>query len=258
MRKKLPLLAIAFLAAAATFAQTPNLAAPYSFETHQKLSRDIYNQASRVHSSLKPLFLDDSLLRKSADSIFNYGLDTLRKAWVYRKLFDEHLIEVKNKDYTAYIDFIPDFQLGRDLKEERATWLNTRGFQAGGTIGKKFSFYTSGFENQGRFARYYNTLIDSQQVVPGQSYDRTFGRKDVKDWSYVSALVSYSPVKFLNVTIGQDKTFIGDGYRSMILSDNSSNYPFIRLAGNLGSVQYMAMWAAMQDPSATQISYDVG
>ena len=252
------MLVLAILAVSGSFAQTPNLAEPYSFETYQKLSPQIYNHRSRFHSSLKPLFLDDSLLRRSADSIFNYGTDTIHKQWVYRKLFKEHLVEIKSAEYTAYLDFMPDFQLGQELNEEKVTWLNTRGFQAGGTIGKKFSFYTSGFENQGKFARYYVDYIDSQLVVPGQSYDRTFGRKDIKDWSYVSALVSYSPVKFLNITLGQDKTFIGDGYRSMILSDNSSNYPFIRLTGNLGSLRYMAMWAAMQDPSATQISYDVG
>jgi hypothetical protein len=80
----------------------------------------------------------------------------------------------------------------------------------------------------------------------------------VKDWSYATALISYSPIKYLNITAGQDKNFIGDGYRSMILSDVSSNYPFIKLTGTLGNVQYMAMWASMQDPNATQISYDVG
>ena len=31
-------------------------------------------------------------------------------------------------------------------------------------------------------------------MVPGQAYDRSFG-KDTKDWSYVTALVSYTPDK---------------------------------------------------------------
>lgn len=257
MIKKLFTLVLAILAAFNLFAQTPNLAEPYSFEVNQKLSRDIYNQGSRFHSSLKPMFLDDSLLKQSADSIFNYGIDTTRTSWVYRKLFTEHLVEVSKADYTAYMDFLPDFQIGQDMEDQTTTWLNTRGFQVGGTVGKKFSFYTSGFENQGKFARYYREYVDSNLVVPGQSYDRTFGRKEVKDWSYVSAVLSYTPVKFLNVTIGQDKTFIGDGYRSMILSDFSSNFPFVRLTGNLGNVQYTAMWAAMQDPSAKRASPDV-
>lgn len=257
MIKKLALLASVLTVAFATSAQTPNLAFPYSFETDHKLSRDIYNRKTRIHSSLKPLFLDDSLLRRSADSLFNFGIDTGRMSWAYRKVFAEHLIDIKKADYTAFIDFLPDFQIGQDLADDNTTWLNTRGFQAGGTVGKKFSFYTSGFENQGKFARYYSEYINDRKVVPGQSYDRTFARKEVKDWSYVTALISYTPVKYLNITLGQDKTFIGDGYRSMILSDQASNYPFIRLTGKLGNVQYMAMWTAMQDPSAPRLSEDV-
>ena len=258
MIKKLTTLAMAILAALNLYAQTPNLAEPYSFGTYEKLSRQIYNQNSRFHSSLKPLFLDDSLIKAAADSVFNFGIDTSQRTWWHRKLLSEHLVDVKRPAYTAYIDFLPDFMIGQDISDEKTTWMNTRGFQIGGTVGKKFSFHTSGFENQGKFANYYRAYIDSQLVVPGQSYDRSFGRREVKDWSYVSALVSYTPVEFLNITLGQDKTFIGDGYRSLILSDFASNYPFIRLTGKLGNVQYMTMWAAMQDPSAFQISYDVG
>jgi hypothetical protein len=259
MIKKLITFALATLAVSSSFGQTPNLAQPYSFGIYQKLSPQIYDQNSRLHSSIRPLFLDDSLLKDAADSIFNYGIiDTSRGSWGHRKLLKEHLVDVKGDGYSAYIDFLPDFRIGQDTEDQNTTWLNTRGFQVGGTVGNKFSFYTSGFENQGKFAGYYRRYIDSQLVVPGQSYDRSFGRSEVKDWSYVSALVSYTPAKFLNITVGQDKNFIGDGYRSMILSDYASNYPFIRLTGQLGNVQYMAMWAAMQDPSATQVSYDVG
>jgi hypothetical protein len=258
MIKKFASLVITVFALSNVYAQTPNQVQPYSFDLSQKLSPQVYNRNSRFHSSLKPLFLDDSLIQRAADSIFTYGTDTSRHSRLYRKVFSEHLVDVKRPDYSAYIDFLPDFQAGQEMADQNTTWLNTRGFQAGGTVGKKFSFYTSGFENQARFANYYQNYIDAQQVVPGQSYDRTFGRKDIKDWSYVTALVSYSPAKFLNVTIGQDKTFIGDGYRSMILSDFSSNYPFIRLTGNLGNVQYMAMWTAMQDPSSTRISSNTG
>ena len=179
------------------------------------------------------------------------------KSYIHRKVFTEHLIDVKKEDYTAYIDFLPDFIIGK--ADSKNTWLNTRGFQIGGTVAKNFSFYTSGYENQGQFADYYLNYINTNHVVPGQSYDRKKNRPGlVKDWSYATALISYSPIKYLNITAGQDKNFIGDGYRSMILSDVSSNYPFIKLTGTLGNVQYMAMWASMQDPNATQISYDVG
>jgi hypothetical protein len=39
--------------------------------------------------------------------------------------------------------------------------------------------------------------------------------KTTKDYSYATAILSYTPIKQLNITLGQDKTFIGDGYRSI-------------------------------------------
>jgi len=230
---------------------------PYSFQFYQKLSSEIYNPDTRLHSSMKPFFIDDSLLQDKSKLLLSVGVDSVRKSWVLRKLFNEHLFDMQMEDFTVYADFLPDFQIGRDASGGKNTFLNTRGYQIGGTIGKKFSFYTSGYENQGRFASYYDNYVNTTNVVPGQSYNRSSG-KITKDWSYVTATLSYTPIKYLNITAGYDKTFIGDGYRSMLLSDFSSPYPFLKLTGNLGNVQYMVMWAAMQDPGAPKLSYDAG
>lgn len=230
---------------------------PYSFDFYNKLSRDIYNKNTRFHSSLRPVFINDTLIQHTADSILSFGVDTNRKTFIGRKLFNEHLVDIRKEDYTAYLDFLPDFAVGQ--ADGKTTWLNTRGYQIGGTIGKNFYFYTSGYENQAKLPAYYDSYVNATRVVPGQSYDRSFAQP-TKDWSYVSALISYTPVKYLNITIGQDKNFIGDGYRSMLLSDYTSNYPFLKLTATLGNVRYMAMWAALQEPNARKVngSYDVG
>lgn len=233
---------------------------PYDYQFYQKLDSSVYSNKSRFHSSLKPFLSDDPLISGQYQRLMDMGVDSLHKrSWLHRKIFQEHLIELKDKDYSVYIDFLPDFQVGRDFANHKTTWLNTRGYQLGGTIGKKFFFYTSGYENQGVFADYINRYIDRNAksnffVVPGQAYDRSFG-KNTRDWSYATALLSYTPNKYLNIALGQDKTFIGDGYRSVLLSDFAANYPFLKLTATLGNVRYMAMWAYMQDPLAPKFSY---
>ncbi|MCX2574025.1 gliding motility protein RemB [Pedobacter sandarakinus] len=250
------LLAISFTGA---FAQSQYQ--PYSYQYYQKLGAEVYNPETRFHSSLKPFFIDDSLLKDRHQLLMNVGVDTNRKSWLLGKLFNEHLLDIKKEDFTVYADFLPDFQIGRDFSGKQNVWLNTRAYQIGGTVGKKFSFYTSGFENLGQFSQYYNQYVNQTGVVPGQSYNRAYGfnaGKTSLDWSYVTAVISYTPIKYLNISAGYDKTFIGDGYRSMLLSDFSSPTPFLKLTGNLGNVQYLAMWTAMQDPGATKLSYDAG
>jgi hypothetical protein len=240
-------------------AQTPNNYQPYSFEFYQRLNKEVYNTNSKFHSAIKPYFQDDSLLNTKLNSFYNYGLDTtVKKSLIYRKLFNEHLIEVNNNDFTFYADFLPDFQVGYDQQNKRNIWLNTRGYQVGGTIGNKFSFYTSGFENQAKFSTYVQNFVNNNGIIPSQVNDKFGSGRDVKDWAYATAVLSYTPVKYINLTLGQDKNFIGDGYRSVLLSDVATNYPFFKLTADLGNVKYMSLWAQFQDLKSPQFSYDNG
>lgn len=230
---------------------------PYSYQFYQKFNEDLYSTQTRFHTALKSYIIDSALQHKY-DSLMNYGADTTKHhSWVYRKLFNEHLFDVKTKDYTFFADYLPDLVIGKNFADHKNVWTNTRAYQLGGTVGKNFYFYSSGSENQAVFPEYLTTYINQTGIVPGRAYDRSFG-KNTKDWSDVSAIVSYTPVKYLNITLGHDKTFIGDGYRSVLLSDYASNYPFLKLTANLGNVRYMAMWAYMTDPASPTLSYDNG
>ncbi|HEY4198476.1 MAG TPA: gliding motility protein RemB [Mucilaginibacter sp.] len=227
---------------------------PYSYQFYQKLDNAVYSPATSLHTSIKPYLIgDSSAIRPLYDSLMLRNEDK-KESWFYRKLFKEHLFDERTKDYTFYADYLPDLQIGREFSEPKTVWLNTRGYQVGGTIGSNFFFYTSGYENQGRFANYETDYIQQVGIVPGQAYDKSFG-KPTKDWSYATALIGYAPSKSILIALGDDKTFIGDGYRSVLLSDYASSYPLLRLNINLGkNVQYMAMWAYMEDPDATQFN----
>jgi hypothetical protein len=229
---------------------------PLGYQLDQKFNAAIYSTSTSFHTSLRP-FLIDSALNVQWNEIMQRGVDSSRKSWVERKLFNEHLFDEHTKDYTFFGDFLPDLQLGHDFLGANSTtvpntqYLNTRGYQFGGTVGSKFYFYTSGYENQGRFPSYYVDADRKIGFVPGQAYDRnTYG--PTHDWAYVTSVLSYTPIKQLNITLGEDKTFIGDGYRSLLLSDFAANYPLFRLTANLGKVQYMIMWAYLQDAAAFQ------
>lgn len=231
---------------------------PHSYQFNQKLNETLYDGKNNIHTSLKP-YLITPAIRLRYDSLMNLGTDTSRKGWIPRKLLNEHLIDIKTDQYRFYADFLPDLQIGRDFKRNNKTWLNTRGYQFGLNIGDRFSFYTSGYENQALFTPYVHDFINQYKVVPGQSIkDFDPNNKDT-DFSYVTAVLSYAAIKdHLNITFGHDKNFIGDGYHSLFLSDVSSPYTSLKLTGELGKVQYMSMWAYMIDPLAPRFSMDRG
>ncbi|MBB6271526.1 hypothetical protein HDF26_001953 [Pedobacter cryoconitis] len=221
---------------------------PLGHDLNNKLGKEIYfNNSKRIHTSLLPYIVSDidssgkdSLLK----SVMPLEKDWQSKNWLFRKIFQQHLVEVNDKDYSFYLDFLPDLQIGR--QGGNTTWLNTRGIEIGGKIGKQFSFTSHFYENQGKFARYITDYITTNRVVPGQGYAKLYGKGGF-DYAYSGGTLSYTPSKYLNVQLGYDKNFIGDGYRSLLLSDNSFNYPFLKVTATLGSVRYMAMWAQFID-----------
>ncbi len=231
---------------------------PYSFYQYQKLGRQLYNIDSRLHTSIKPIIGEDTLINNSLDSLMAVGTERSYNSLVLRKLFNEHLVSIQKEDFNVYIDFLPDFIIGKDVSHKITTWTNTRGYQVMGNIGKKFSFYTSGFENQARFNDYLTKYIDAKGVIPGMVNDKFGASKTTKDWAYATAILNYRLDKHFSFTLGNDKNFIGDGYRSMLLSDVSAAYPYFKVNVNLGNVRYMAMWAQFQDPLSPELSYENG
>src|SRR6202000_1526160 len=179
---------------------------PYSYQFYQKFNPDLYSTQTREHTALKPYFADDTLLKRRYDSLMNYGNDGKQHTWLYKKLFNEHLIDVKGNNATFYADFLPDFSIGRDFAGKLTTSTTSYGFQLGGTAGSKFSYNVSGYINSAVTPEYISTYINQVGIIPGQAYAKTYGPNGY-DWQYITATVSYTPNKYLNITAGRDKTF---------------------------------------------------
>jgi len=224
---------------------------PYSYQFYQKFDAELYSVNTRLHTSIKPTIID-SLLKPTYDSLMNFGISTQNKSWLYRKVYAEHLVDIQKPGYTLYGDILPDLMIGQDFANSKKTWLTTLGYQVGGTIGTKFSFYGAGYNNKAVFADYLTNYANSTGVVSGQTRVTDRGNSTT-NWSYYTFNLSYTPIKYVNFTIGQDKTFIGDGYRSMLLSDYASPYPFAKITFTLGQVRYMAMYARFEDPAAPKL-----
>ena len=202
------------------------------------------------HSSLRDYMVQETFDLPKGDTL-------QKKSWLYRKLFREHLLEVNEDDFTFYASILPDLQLGHS-SVNGGTWLNTRGVIAGGTIGKNLTFRTEFYENQGKFPAYIDAYGRTNLIVPGQGEWKSYANGKAFDFAYSSALIDYKAGRHFDFQLGYDKNFIGDGYRSMLLSDVGFNYPFLKVIANVGRVQYTTMWAQFIDMKYPKASYDNG
>ncbi len=204
----------------------------------------IYNSSSNIHSSFQPIFKSD--LNFDLDSILTLKNKKTNLNWFNRKLYNEHFIISNGEDFNFTISPIVNLTKGKDLDSKKNTFTNTRGFIVQGVLGKDISFYSSFLENQSVFVEYLNDFITKKRVVPGQGYVREFKGSGF-DYAMSSGYVIYRPNKMFTLQFGHGKHFIGNGYRSLLLSDNSFNYPFLRIQTTFGKIQYTNLYAELQD-----------
>ncbi|MCC7051409.1 MAG: hypothetical protein IT239_06510, partial [Bacteroidia bacterium] len=153
---------------------------------------------------------------------------TIRTNWLARKVKQEHFVQVKKDKFYLAIDPVLDINASKDLYADTALYhTNTRGVYVEGAVGKRLAFYSSFYESQSTFPFYLNQFAKTTKVVPGMGRYKSF-KTNGYDYAMASGVVSLDVSNHLNIQGGQGKNFIGDGYRSLLLSDNAFNYPFIK------------------------------
>ncbi|MGB0892710.1 MAG: gliding motility protein RemB, partial [Flavobacteriaceae bacterium] len=124
---------------------------------HQKYVDYDYalNKANGTHTTIKPYIYSDVNKYFDFEAEKKQFLKPEKKSWFGRKLWNEHLLQVKHKDYWLTADFLVDVQLGKDNSDNVSyTFNNTRLFTINGGLGKNLSFSSTIYESQGRFANY--------------------------------------------------------------------------------------------------------
>ncbi|HEY4788852.1 MAG TPA: hypothetical protein VIH57_22530, partial [Bacteroidales bacterium] len=71
----------------------------------------------------------------------------------------------------------------------------------------------------------------------------------------IQGKITYTPIRYLSLQLGNDKHFWGDGYRSLFLSDNAPAYPFVAVHVNIWKIRYSNMVAIMHDDTIGNYSH---
>jgi hypothetical protein len=174
--------------------------------------------------------------------------------WIGRKLFNEDLVTISGDDFSFNINPVVNFSIGKDNQwTDQTPYFNTRGLRVTGNIRSKFTFETEFLENQALFPKYVTDFIGTKQVVPNYGGTKSFDSLNIaKDFSVSTGSFAYRPNKYFQFQFGHGKNFIGDGYRSLLLSDNAPNYPYLRIVTTFWKLRYVNLWTQMLDNNRTQ------
>lgn len=224
-----------------------------SFYTEKKLAK----KDSSLHTGLKPynhLSNDKYIYVSDTSIVFKY----IKEDPALDLIFYNHLLDIKpaREKVRLTVDPILSYTRGRDLADTTGKKLstNTRGIIATASIGKDFYCESMFLENQSFFPDYLSAFAKSTLVVPGQGRHKTF-KKTGFDYAMSSGFISYQPFKRLSIQTGHGKHKIGNGYRSLLLSDNVFNYPYLKVSHEWlkGRLSYTNIYAALMNLDSASI-----
>ncbi len=204
---------------------------------------------NEFHTGLKPYFVQPAM-KINPDSVdAALRVKTHYINWFWRKLRYENLIGIDTQDFKLNINPVVIGTITRQTDTTAFFYQNTRGFRINGTIRERLAFESSFYENQSEFPSYISDFVKTNGIAPGQGLVKSF-KSHGYDYAYASGLVSFSPGRYFNIQFGHGKNFIGDGYRSLLLSDVGFNYPFLKINTTVWKISYTNLFATFIDTRA--------
>lgn len=145
--------------------------------------------------------------------------------------------EVNEKDFFLVVNPVFQYMVGKEKESSEHLFLNTRGITMRGAIANKIAFAAYITDNQERDPQYVRQWVQDRQAVPGQGYYKEF-KGTGYDYFDARGYISFNAAKYIDITFGYDKNFIGNGQRSLYLSEFSNNALFLKLNTRIWKFNY--------------------
>ncbi|MCW5921489.1 MAG: hypothetical protein KIS77_04040 [Saprospiraceae bacterium] len=141
-----------------------------------------------------------------------------------------NFFEVNTKDFRMRVNPLFNFHIGEQAGDPELLFVNQRGLEVRGSVDDKVFFYTNVVETQARFPNYVTERVEEFNAIP---YAGNFKRYNPRvldvtnayDFNQAVGYLSFKATKHIGVQLGHGKHFIGNGHRSLFLSD-ANNYAF--------------------------------
>lgn len=173
-----------------------------------------------------------------------------------------NFLELETPSFSMYLNPVLNLNYGKESGTDTPVFQNTRGLDLRAYIDKKVYLYLQLLENQRNFLSYQNERIGRFNSLPGQGLYKTYessvvGRLKGFDYFNAKAYVGFNATRSINVELGHGNHFIGNGFRSLLLSDFSHNYFYLKLNTRIWKFQYQNIFAELAPVSVNSIPSDV-
>jgi hypothetical protein len=130
-------------------------------------------------------------------------------------------------------------------------YTNMRGLQLRGDVAKRVFFYTDIMETQSLFPQYVADYAQKYNAIPQAGFYKPFSSRFAPnqnagfDYLLASGYISFDVAKYINIQFGNGRNFIGDGQRSLLLSNFSNNYNYLKINTHYKFIHYQNLFAEL-------------
>ena len=241
-----------------------------NFSTEKPISRKLAVRMSEMADSLDKFYPYDELYHLSpVDRATLASLLMNNPEWVRgntdsfkskRPLFNTFYTNkgifflVQDKDFFLAMDPVIQETQSIESGNNSRVFLNSKGATFRGMIAGKIGFNVYLTDNQERGPSYFQQRAAQEDAVPGAGYFKAF-HTTAFDYYDNRASIYFNTWKYFDWTFGYDKNFIGDGYRSLFLSDYSAPYLFLRFNMRVWKLNYQTMYVELINQHLTGSDY---
>lgn len=226
---------------------------PFSHSYYAQFDAAMNQVGSNNHTGSKPYTYAEVSKYYNLEAE-NTKLMKNKTSWWGRKIWNENTVAIQGDDYWFTMNPIFDLQMGKSTPSvNNYTYINTRGIQIRGGLGSQLNFTSTIFESQGRFADYYNNYATSinpsggnPAIIPGMGIAKSF-KSNAFDFPMAEANLTYTPSKLIDLQLGYGRNFVGDGYRSLFLTDGVTPYPYLKINTTFWKIKYTNTYMWLKD-----------
>ncbi|MCZ2298090.1 MAG: hypothetical protein LC134_01275 [Chitinophagales bacterium] len=255
--KKNILFIIVFLFVITTFSYAQSF---FPNKIQNKLYTQLYEQMIRENAdslnsypfALQPYNISGNKFENKMKEYFELNTNSKIKSnnIFHRTLRTGNMIaldDFRNKNTTVAIN--PLFQFEGGKSSNNTIYSINRGVKIDINFNDKVFISSSMYESLSKFPTYMNHYIDSLTVVPGMGKARNYVNGESLDYAMPIGFIGYKPNRNFYFELGNDKNFIGNGFRSLMLSDVAYSYPYFKMQTFVGKFTFQTLWAQFVDAS---------
>ncbi len=184
-----------------------------------------------------------SLLMNNSEWVSGLRTDFTSKKPIWTSFYKTkpNMIEVNTKDFFLVVNPVLQIHQAIEPGYDQTIFLNSRGVTTRGMIARKVGFSALITDNQERGPQFFQRQIARFDAVPGVGFYKPFKNTGV-DYFDARGYITFNAAKYIDFQFGYDKNFIGNGYRSLFLSDWGNSYLFAKINTRIWKLNYQNLF----------------